>query len=101
MRKTLHNLKKDSIEFSVIIRKESSWAGSSQSLPYNNVKVNEVRDDSVDFIIFSKSSINYIKDIPFDSIYEISAITKRSNILQHGPEFDRWSLMDIGEEEEE
>ncbi len=96
----LSALKKENINFTLSTRKPSEWGHSNLSLNYEEVRVKEVKEDSVDFIIFNRSSITNLTNIPFDSIIEILAITKKNNILEQDKNPDRWGLMDIEEKEE-
>jgi len=93
----LTNLKKESIEFSFIVKNNTYHGYSNQKLSYDKAKVKKINEDSADFFVFHKTAINNINDIKFEDILEISAITEKNRILEHNDKVERWDLMDIEE----
>ena len=100
IKNVLNNLKKENIEFSLVTQKPSDLGYSNLRLSYEKVRVKSVNENSVDFIVFNKSSMTNITDISFNNLIEIIAITKKNNILEAENATDRFGLMDIEESEE-
>jgi len=100
IKNVLNNLKKENIEFSLVTQKPSDLGYSNLRLSYEKVRVKSVNENSVDFIVFNKSSMTNITDISFNNLIEIVAITKKNNILEAENATDRFGLMDIEEKEE-
>lgn len=100
IKNVLNNLKKENIEFSLVTQKPSDLGYSNLRLSYEKVRVKSVNENSVDFIVFNKSSMTNITDISFNNLIEIIAITKKNNILEAENATDRFGLMDIEEKEE-
>jgi len=97
IKEVLDNLKKDNIEFSLSFTKNLSNSYTDLPISYGKVKVKKVYNDKVDFIVLRKSSLTNIKDIRFEDITEISAITEKNIILKYDETIDRFHLMDIEE----
>lgn len=95
----LLNLKKESIEFSLIIKKESQNNYYDQNFSYKNVKIRKIDNTTVDFMIFNKSTITNLKEININNILEISAITKKNRILDYKSNVSRHELLDIEEDD--
>lgn len=95
----LYNIKKASIEFSLVVNKESHNNYYDQQFSYEKVKIKKVNETTVDFMIFNKSAITNLKEIEFTNILEISAITKKNRILDYKSNVSRHDLLDIEEDE--
>ena len=91
----LNNLKKDMIEFSLTIKKYFSSLHDYKSTNYTKVKVENVGNNIVDFIIFDKSSTTHLRGISFSEIVEINAITTIDKILQTKVDPTRFDFLDI------
>lgn len=97
----LYHIKKDGIEFTVCINYMSHNGRYDYSSSHRNVKIKKVNETTVDFIIFNKSAITNLKEIQFNNIVEISAITKKNIILDYKNDVSRHELLDIEEDEDE
>lgn len=94
----LNNLKANRIEFSLTIKKYFSSISDFKDMQYNKVRIKEVRENSADFTIFDKSSTTHLKDVSFDDIVKINAITTVDKILATKPDVTRWDFLDIEEQ---
>lgn len=97
----LENLLKSSIFFSLILQKTFQSDYTYHTMSYTKSRVKQVREQVVDFIVFNRSALTTIKNISFEDIVEIRAITEKNKILKTHPDISRYGLMDIEEDEEE
>jgi hypothetical protein len=95
VKSVLESLKKLGINFSLILKKHFQSDYSYHNINHNDVRVKRVGDEDADFIVFNKSALTCIKDIKFEDIVEIRAITEKNQILKAHPETNRFGLMDI------
>ncbi len=95
----LNNLKNNMIEFSIGIRKYfPSLQYSHKNVQYSKVKVKNVKENEVDFLIFDRSSTTHLNGVLFSDIVEIEAVTTVDKILKSKSDPTRWDFLDIVEE---
>lgn len=94
----LDSLKSNMVEFSLNVKKYFPSCYDFKYTYYSKVKVESVGDNTVDFLIFDKSSTTHLRGIHFSDIVEINAITTFDKILKTKPDATRWDFLDIREE---
>lgn len=95
----LDNLKNNMIEFSLSVRKYfPSLQYSHKNVQYNKVKIKNVKESVVDFMIFDRSSTTHLNGVLFSDIVEIEAVTTVDKILKSKTDPTRWDFLDIVEE---
>lgn len=95
----LNNLKNNMIEFAISVRKYfPSLHYSHKDVQYSKVKIKNVKENEVDFIIFDRSSTTHLNGILFSDIVEIEAVMTVDKILKSKSDPTRWDFLDIIEE---
>lgn len=97
IKRLLSNLKDNSIEFSLDIKKYFPSLYDYKNIQYGKVRVKEVQENTVDFTVFDRGSITHLNNIDFSDVVEINAITTVNKILQIKPDVTRWDILDITE----
>ena len=97
----LNNLKKHMVEFSLVIKKFFGENLGYRRIDYDKVRIDKIKEETVDFIVLDKKSITHVRDVLFSEILEISAITTVDKILKVKPGVTRWDLMDFSKDEED
>ena len=95
IKKILYTLQKERIDFSLSINRYFESDYSHHTMYYNKVRVTNVNDKNVDFLVLDKNSMISLKEIPFDLIIQIHALAKKNHILDYSENIDRWQLIDI------
>jgi hypothetical protein len=91
------NLYSHSIEFSITLRKYDSNNGDSFSVSYEKAKVIKLHKNksSFDMIVFKRGVKTKIRDVSFDEVVEVMAMTCKHNILDKDDALTRWEILDL------
>ena len=97
----LNKLKENKITFSLSIRKHFNSDYDYHIINHSKTRVKKVNENTVDFLIFTQSATISLKNILFEDITEVFAITKKKDLLRYNNNITKWDLMDIEEDEGE
>jgi len=98
IKKLLSKIKSDSIYFSISYINEVNY--SENIINYDNVRIQDVKEDNFDFCVYGKSSIVRIKNIPFNDIIKIQVVTEKKNILVDKNNKNKFSLLGLEEKKD-
>jgi len=96
--KLLNKIKSDSIYFSISYINEVNYI--ENIINYDNVRINNVKEDNFDFCVYGRSSIVKIKNISFNNIVKIQVVTKKKNILVNKDNKNKFSLLGLEEKKD-
>jgi hypothetical protein len=91
----LTNLLNEELNFSLSMKKYFRSEYDYKMMYYKKVRVEKVDDEKVDFLIINPSFSTSIKNISFDDIIEIRAITSKNDIFKSKKDVERWDILDI------
>ena len=91
----LTNFINQHIEFFLSIRQPRS-DGYYTIINYEKVRVKSIGSDGkVDFVVVGTNATTFLRNISFNNIETIEAITSKNNILESFEEPTRWDFLDI------
>lgn len=106
----LKKIKTESSEFILILKKNSEFLGSTAIHTYSKVKISSInKNNTVDFMIFTKSSATYLRNVKIEEIDTIQTVydagvskagtinTLKKDIVEilHSDENSRFGMMDF------
>ena len=91
-----HNLLKERIEFSLIMKKFMTHQQDYFNMSFEKVKVKKINEDNtVDLLAFKNGIKTFMKKVKISDIIEIKAITKKYKILDVDSDCDRFDILDL------
>ena len=91
----LHNLLQLKIEFYISIKKELNTEYRILNYPNSRIKSIQDEEEAVTLLVKYGSSFMTVRNIRFNDIDEIRAITTKNIILKTDPDASMWDLVDI------
>lgn len=92
----LEKLKEERLYFSLTLKRDNSSYGENL-IGHDKVKVKQVNPEelSVDFYVYTDTSLIKLNNINFDRISEIFALTKKNNLLDCGRDKGFFDFIDL------
>ena len=96
IRTVFTNLHSHAIDFSVIIKKYLPYQEDYFNITFEKARVLKVNDDDTfNMLVFKKGTKTTMKDVHFSDVVEISATTRKHNILDVDDALTRWEILDL------
>lgn len=97
IRNVLNNLQKFNVEFALSLQRFFPTGHEYETIVFEKVRVNKLHKDKdmVDLIIFKGQASLMMKDIKFEDLLEIGAVTIKNKILDEYIKVSQWDLLDF------
>jgi hypothetical protein len=90
-----NNLYSNSVDFSIIIKKYMSYQEDYFNISFEKARITQVNDDDTfNMLVFKKGIKTTMKNVNFSDVVEISATTRKHNILDKNDALTRWEILD-------
>lgn len=96
-KKILNNLYHFNVEFSLTIRKFFPSNYEYENVSFEKVRISKVHKDknAVDIMVFKEIGSLIVRDIKFEDIVKVDAITMKHDIMGEYIKISRWSLLEF------
>lgn len=96
----LNNLKKNNVEFSLVMKKFFQSDYEYKTFNYDKVRIRQINEEeeTVDLVYFARNGRLVLKDVKFEDLLEIRATTAKNKILEEYEGISRWNLLDFEED---
>jgi len=92
----INNLHIHAVDFSIIMKKYLSYQEDYFNITFEKARIIKVNDDNTfDMLVFKKGIKTTMKNVHFSDVVEISATTKKHNILDVDDAWTRWQILDL------
>ena len=92
------NLHSHAVDFSVIVKKYLTYQEDYFNISFEKARVIKVNDnDTFNMLVFKKGIKTTMKNVNFSDVVEISATTRKHNILDKNDALTRWEILDYSE----
>jgi type II restriction/modification system DNA methylase subunit YeeA len=96
IRTVFTNLFTNSVDFSIIVKKYMSYQEDYFNISFEKARVTQVNeDDSFNMLVFKKGIKTTMKNVHFSDVVEVSATTRKHNILDGNDALTRWEILDF------
>ena len=90
------NLHSHAVDFAVIIKKYISYQEDYFNITFERARVTKVNDDNTfNMLVFKRGTKTTMRNVPFSDVVEISATTRKHNILDVDDALTRWEILDL------
>ena len=92
-------LKEEGLYFSLTTRKLYYSDYDEHTMFYAKAKVNNIDEENntIDFYVYTDSSLVKLNKVDFSEIQEVYALTKKANLLECGPDRGFFDFIDLEE----
>ena len=90
------NLHSHAIDFSIIMKKYLSYQEDYFNITFEKARILKVNEDNTfDMLAFKKGVKTRMRNVHFSDVVEISATTRKHNILDVDDALTRWEILDL------